>query len=238
MSNPIVEIIACDVDDAMAAAAGGADRIELITRFDLGGLTPPLDLIRAVLAAVHIPVRVMLRESEDFVVKDPAERKRLCALANAFSKLPMDGLVCGFLRRDGDQVEIDHELLSAVLAAAPGLPCTFHRAFEELPDPMAAITALSQYPQITHILTSGAPGNDDMRIERLRQCHAAAHPRLTILAGGGLEADFLDRLRHETTLTEFHLGKLAREPMAITGTVSADRVRAITEHMGKHAKTR
>ena len=59
----MLEVIACSVTDAIAAAQGGAHRIELISRFDIGGLTPSLGLVRDVIRAVKIPVRVMLRES-------------------------------------------------------------------------------------------------------------------------------------------------------------------------------
>ena len=61
----LLEIIAETVEDAREAEQGGAGRIELVRDLDRGGLTPP-PLIEAVLKAVRIPVRVMVRESESF----------------------------------------------------------------------------------------------------------------------------------------------------------------------------
>src|ERR1051325_162123 len=122
---PLLEVIACSADDAVAAERGGAHRVELISRFDCGGLTPPLDLVSDVAGRVRIPVRVMLRESEDFDVRNESERARLVWLARELNATGVDGLVCGFLR-DG---RIDHELFERVLESAPNLRVTFHRAF-------------------------------------------------------------------------------------------------------------
>jgi hypothetical protein len=81
----ILEVIACSVEDAVEAERGGATRLEVISRFDLGGLTPPLALVRDIRARVRLPVRVMLRESESFEVADAGERHRLCRLAGEFA---------------------------------------------------------------------------------------------------------------------------------------------------------
>src|SRR2546422_10888383 len=99
--TPVLEVIACSVADAVEAEKGGASRLEVISHFERGGLTPPLDLVRDILVAVHLPVRVMLRESEPFAVTDQVEIERLCAAARALAALPIDGLVLGFLR-DGE----------------------------------------------------------------------------------------------------------------------------------------
>ncbi|MBK7599246.1 MAG: hypothetical protein IPJ07_12290 [Acidobacteria bacterium] len=48
----ILEVIACSVDDAVAAQSGGADRLEIISHFELGGLTPPINLVQDVVSSV------------------------------------------------------------------------------------------------------------------------------------------------------------------------------------------
>jgi copper homeostasis protein CutC len=57
-----LEVIVTTVDEAIEAEAGGADRLELVRALDVGGLTPEISIARGVLAAVRIPVRVMVRE--------------------------------------------------------------------------------------------------------------------------------------------------------------------------------
>ncbi|HEX4945075.1 MAG TPA: copper homeostasis protein CutC [Blastocatellia bacterium] len=221
----MLEVIATSISDAIAAEQGGASRIELITRFDVGGLTPSLGLVRDVLQYVKIPVRVMLRESEDFNVTDEGEQQRLCETAKALAVLPIDGIVCGFLKGDA----IDHELLARVLAAAQPLQVTFHRAFEELSDPLGSIRELKQYPQIDTILTSGGKGSEPEKIACLGVCERFALPEIKILAGGGMTADMIQKLRLHTHLTHFHLGTFVREPQTISGQVSAARVREVLQ---------
>lgn len=217
----LLEAIAASVADAMAAERGGAHRIELISRFDLGGLTPPLELVREVVASVRIPVRVMLRNKEDFEVRDEHERAQLCAMAEQLATTGIDGLVCGFLR-DGD---IDEDLLARAINSAPNLRVTFHRAFEELRDPIAAISRLKQFPQVDRILTSGTGATIAQRIAQLAACETAAQPEITILAGGGMDEATVRQIRGHTRIREFHVGRGVRRPATIDGVVDAARVR-------------
>jgi copper homeostasis protein CutC len=78
---------------------------------------------------------------------------------------------------------------------------------------------------------SGAPGSDKQRVQRLNQCLLAAHPEIEILAGGGLEEDFIRLLRKETSLREFHVGRLVRAPAMIDGIVSAKLVRRLLDNV-------
>ncbi len=135
-SSGILEVIVCSEPDAVAAVEGGADRLEVINHFEAGGLTPPLELVRRIAARVQVPLRVMLRHSEPFVVRDRGEIEDLCAAARAFASIGIDGLVLGFLQDSPDGQRIDHQLLTRVLACAPNVKATFHRAFEELSDPL------------------------------------------------------------------------------------------------------
>lgn len=47
MTQPalVLEAIACTVADAIEAEKGGADRLEVISHFERGGLTPPRALV-------------------------------------------------------------------------------------------------------------------------------------------------------------------------------------------------
>src|SRR5262245_24544307 len=123
----VLEVIVCTVADAIEAEKGGADRLEVISHFERGGLTPSLELVRAIQAAVRLPLRIMLRESDGYQVASDDEIERLCEAAREFAALGVDGVVLGFLR-DG---KVDSELTRYILDSAPGLNATFHRAFDE-----------------------------------------------------------------------------------------------------------
>ncbi len=41
---PLLEVIACSIDDAIAAERGGAGRLEVVSSLEAGGLTPPANV--------------------------------------------------------------------------------------------------------------------------------------------------------------------------------------------------
>jgi copper homeostasis protein len=229
MRPRLLEVIACTAADAVAAEQGGAGRLEVISHFEAGGLTPPLALVREIQAAVRLPLRVMVREGEDFTVSDEAEKRRLCAAAREFAALGVDGLVLGFLR-DG---QIDLALLERVLACARGVKATFHRAFDELRDPQQAIAQLKNYPQIDRILTNGGAGDWGEKLARLAGYERAARPEIAILIGGGVDARAIELIRAATDICEFHAGRAVRAGQSVAGAVEAARVEELIRALGR-----
>lgn len=227
--QPILEVIACTVEDAIAAERGGANRLEIISRYDVGGLTPSFDLVREITSAVKIPARVMLRESESFVVTDEEEIERLCDKARAFADLPIDGFVLGFLKDAPSGFEIDHDLAARVLACAPHSKATFHRAFEELPDPVDAIGGLKRHAQIDCILSRGKGEAWTAELDRFSEWERAARPEMRMLLGGGTDADAIKTFCKASPIRAFHLGRSVRDGERIDGAVLAERVRELAE---------
>ena len=140
------------LEDAVEAARGGADRLEVVRDLSRDGLTPSVDLVRRIQRAVPLPLRVMVRESDGFTCTSDEERRRLVEQAAMFNALSVEGIVIGWTR-DG---RVDQETLDSVLNAAPALQATFHRAFDSLPDPEAALRLLKRTGQIDRVLTGAA----------------------------------------------------------------------------------
>jgi copper homeostasis protein len=214
-----LEVIATSLDDALAAEQGGADRVELVAALERGGMTPPLRLVDAVLTRLRIPVRVIVRESDAHEVADPAERARLVDLAHQIGQRPVDGLVFGAVAGG----RVDQPLLDAV-AAAGRRPVTFHRAFEWVDDPFEALELLARHPAVDRVLSNGGEGDWTARVRRLADWSRAADGRLLMLAGGGLTAEAVGVLARTAGVREVHVGRLARQPATVDGTVSADLV--------------
>ncbi|MFB3905540.1 MAG: copper homeostasis protein CutC [Acidobacteriota bacterium] len=230
--TPVLEVIACSVNDAVEAEKGGASRLEVISHFDAGGLTPPAGLVAEIAGNVSLPLRVMIREKEGYEAGGRADLKRLRDRAREMADLGVDGLVLGFLRGGA----LDNEALAFILEAVPDTKVTFHHAFEALPDPLGEIPSLKQHPQIDRILTAGGTGGIPARVARLARYKAAASPQIQILAGGGMNEDLIRRLRRETRIVEFHTGRATRFPPTIDGPVNAERVRRLLQALDQERK--
>src|SRR5947209_3422273 len=97
----LLEVIVSFLDDARAAAAGGADRFELCSALALGGLTPSLGTLAAIKAETRVPVMFMVRPREGgmaYTEGELAVMERDAALA---LEAGADGLVFGFLTPEG-----------------------------------------------------------------------------------------------------------------------------------------
>ena len=227
MSKAILEVITCSLADAIEAQRGGALRLEIVRDLERGGLTPSIELVREIKAAVDLPLRVMVRESDGFGTKDEMEIDRLCAAASEFSSLSIDGLVLGFLKRGA----IDLELTSRVLGCAPGLNATFHHAFEDADDQLQAVNQLKSLAQVDRILSSGGWGELEERRGRLAAYEQAAAPEIKIIAGGGIDRNAIEVFRRTTTIREFHVGRAARQGFDVAGPVQAELVSELVRAM-------
>ena len=221
----LLEVIVTSVDEARAAEQGGADRLELLRDLEVEGLTPVLTVVEDVLASVTIPVRTMVRESPSFSIRDDSELRELRRHAEEFSKLPIDGLVLGFIRNGG----IDTYALERALESGGGSRATFHRAIEAAANPRDAIGELTHYAQIDRVLISGGTGPWEARIAFLEELQRMAGARLRILTGGGVDEEALALLATSELLQEFHVGSAARDPSRQVSSARVSRLRKILD---------
>lgn len=224
----LIEVIVQTLHDAREAWRGGADRLEVVRDIVLGGLTPDASLVDAVAAETGLPLRVMVRENAGYST-DAAELPRLCRAVERFTRAGVDGLVLGFASHG----RVAMREVQAALASAPEASVTFHRAFDQLDDPLAAIDEIAELPQVDRILTNAGGGDAPSRAARLRQYVDRAGRRLGILAGGGVDQDAFELFARTRCVQEIHVGRLARQPDHGAGApVSAARVRRLREIAG------
>jgi copper homeostasis protein len=225
----LLEVIVSSLADALAAQAGGAHRLEIVRDIGSGGLTPRLPLVRAIAADTALPLRVMVRENAGYELR-PRELDSLRQAAGEFAALGVDGMVIGFAR--AGELRLDD--VSAVLEAAPGVRATFHRAFDSLSDPLAAIDRIAGVPQIDRILTSGGVGSPHQRATRLAEYSARAGAGLTIVAGSDVDETVASVIGQTRCVREVHVGRAVREGGQRDGAVSPERVRRLlaTLHRG------
>lgn len=180
-----LEIAVQDAAGALAALAAGADRLELCSALETGGLTPSLGLVERVAAATSAAgagLCVLIRPRDgDFVydTDEAAVMRRDVALTAAVPGVT--GVVIGALTASG---EVDTATVRMLADAAAGRDVVFHRALDVLADPTAALTTLAGLG-VTRVLSSGgAPtAPEGVRTLRAMAAHASG---LGIVAGGGV----------------------------------------------------
>ena len=227
MERPLLEVIVQTLTDAREAARGGADRLEVVRSLADGGLTPPLALVQEIAAQVSLPLRVMIRENAGYTTH-AGELAALREAAAAFASAGVDGVVIGFAHAG----ELELDKVAQVLTTAPDVNVTFHRAFDQLRDPLAAIDALAAVARIDRILTSGGEGPPAVRAERLRAYQERAGTRPTIIAGGGVDEAMLAVLARIPSVREVHVGRAAFGDGGGVSAARVKRLRALIEPRG------
>ncbi len=197
-----LEICVDSVPSAVAAEAGGAQRVELCSALDLAGLTPSLGMIRAVRAGIRIGLHVIIRPRPgDFVYSDQdlaIMRDDIALAADAGA----DGVVFGLLDEDSD---VDIERTRSLVEFARPMQVTFHRAFDMTRDPMAALEAVLQ-TGADRILTSGARPDAMSGRDQLRALVQAAGTSIRVMAGGGIRPANVQRIVQDTGVVDVHSG--------------------------------
>ncbi|MFD7370356.1 copper homeostasis protein CutC [Streptomyces mirabilis] len=219
----VLEVIALGVEDAVAAQAGGADRLELVTDMAADGLTPAVETFVGIRAAVDISLRVMLRRADGFAAGGAKDVDALVRLAGEMRAAGADEFVLGFLDEHGGP---DLSAVERIVAELDGCPWTFHRAIDRAADRDSLRKQLADLPGLDAYLTAGSPdGVDDgfptLLAEAARRTEPGYEPR--IMVGGGLRLDHVPRLR-AARIDAFHIGGAAR-PGGWEGPVAVAAVR-------------
>jgi copper homeostasis protein len=228
MAAPLLEVIVASVADSIEAEAGGADRLELLIAPELGGLTPPLELVQRVIETVKTPVRVMVRDRPTMSVESRAELEALRRKAVEFARLAIEGIVCGFAR-DG---RIDGDALSEIVSAVPHTPITFHRAFDTVSDEEEAIRILKQFPTVNRVLSRTHGEGINPRLESAVTLAQTLGPEIGLIFAAGLDAIHLEGRIPETSHMEIHVGRAARSDRTPAGPVSRAEVAALKRMLG------
>jgi copper homeostasis protein len=207
LHSPTLEICIDSVASAQAAAAGGADRVELCAGLPEGGTTPSAGMIRAVRGAFNGRLMVIIRpRGYDFLYSEAEMEIMVHDIATART-LGADGVVIGCLTPDG---QVDITRCGRLLNAAGVLDVTFHRAFDmtrDLPEALEAIISLG----IRRVLTSGGQPDVPAGLTQIAALVTQAGDRLSVMPGGGVTELNAGKILEATGVHELHLS--ARSPV-------------------------
>ncbi|MET9859659.1 copper homeostasis protein CutC [Streptomyces smyrnaeus] len=191
-AHPALEIAVTSPAGARTAREHGADRVELCTGLELGGLTPSAALIEAAVEAGP-PVQVLVRCRPGDFVHDAEEIALMAADVRSAVASGAAGVVIGALTADGGlDVHAVAALTEAAHAAGRPVEITLHRAVDQAADPVAA-AALLPGLGLTRVLTSGGATTAAEGAGRIAAMAAAA-PGVEVMAGGGVRPDTIAEL--------------------------------------------
>lgn len=202
MNKPIaVEICVDSVEGALAAQAGGAQRVELCDNLVEGGTTPSSGTIALARQRLTIGLNVIIRpRGGDFHYSALEFAVMQHDLVQA-KALGADGVVIGLLNRDGS---VDRERSAELVALARPLAVTFHRAFDMTCDPATALETLIDLG-IDRVLTSGQAQSAPAGLERIATLVQQAKDRIIVMPGGGINEGNVRQIVQQSGVREVHL---------------------------------
>lgn len=201
MADFILEACVDSVESALAAARGGASRLELCGSLIIGGVTPNPWLFQEIRKHTDIRIHVLIRPrfgdfcytEEEFILIREAVKE--------FKKLGAEGVVIGCLKPDGT---LNMEQMKILMEEAGDMSVTLHRAFDVCADPYETMEQAISLG-IDTILTSGQKNVCALGADLLKELVEKSAGRLTIQAGSGVNAEVIREVHKKTGAAAFHM---------------------------------
>ncbi len=212
----------------MNAEKAGAHRIELCSELAVGGVTPSYGLLKKVMQEISIPVHVLIRprsgdftySSEEFDIMK--ENIKLC------KDLGYAGIVSGILNYN---MTVDFQRTEELFQLSKPMSFTFHRAFDWVLDPKAALLKLHKIG-VDRVLTSGQEESADHGIELLKDLKELTS--MKIMPGGGINSDNV-QLFKEASFEEIHLSATQRKQTIEVPKISMNSLKHFEETQIAHS---
>ncbi|WP_106496242.1 copper homeostasis protein CutC [Lentibacillus sp. Marseille-P4043] len=223
-----LEVIAQNGQEAKQAEELGADRIELVSAIQEGGLTPSYGTIKQVLSSVSIPVQVMIRPHSYHYYYTNADLQIIYEDIKNVLELGGNGIVFGALNKDNT---INEKVLENVMEISPQLDITFHRAFDEVTSLHDAYQTLTKYKQnVKRILTSGGERDCVAGKSKLQELvHTAKKldgPK--IMPGSGLTPENIQDIHKTVNANQYHFGKAIRIDQTLANPFNQKKITNLT----------
>lgn len=195
-----IEVVVYNVESALKAQEGGADRIELCDNPAEGGTTPSIGCVEVVRQALNIDVYVMIRPRGGDFHYSRYEFHSMKRDIRQCQKLSVDGFVLGILTPDG---RIDKERCRELIDMCRPLKVTCHRAFDMTRDPAEALEDCIEVG-FDRILTSGRHLKAIDGVDVIARMVKQAAGRVSIMAGSGVTTENVQELVERTRVNEIH----------------------------------
>ncbi|ASK62535.1 copper homeostasis protein CutC [Virgibacillus phasianinus] len=206
----MLEVIVQNVKEAIQAENLGADRIELVSVIQEGGLTPGYSTMKQVLSSVSIPVQVMVRPHSNHFYYTTEDMKIIKEDIKRIIEFGGERIVFGALDVNN---AINEQILVDILNIYPQLDITFHRAFDDVLSQTEAYQTLTKYKRnVKRILTSGGEEDCWKGQKKLRDLVLTAKRNSgpKIMPGSGLSLQNIEEIHDIVQADQYHFGKAVR----------------------------
>lgn len=218
-----LEVCVDSLASIKAAVGGGADRIELCSALELGGLSPSIGLLK--LSKANFPeltVCAMVRpRAGDFCYSHEEFETMLEEIA-LLKAHHCDAIVTGVLLPNGC---IDIERMHQLMAAAAPMAVVFHRAIDVAKDPIDGLEQLVA-KGLMRVLTSGRALKVTEGLSEVKALIDHFGDRLQVMVGSGVSTANIATIVKESGCRHVHLSGRVAFPSAmaldyITGAMNA-----------------
>ena len=230
----LLEVCCTNIESALNMLREGAQRVELCSVLECGGLTPtwlsrlherpsiaPCETPAPPASEYETPTsapesrhidllshaHVLIRCRPGDFCYSQAELDEMCRSIRLCREIGVKGVVIGALTPEGDP---DLPALRKMIHVATGpdntLTLVFHRAFDECRDPFGALEQIISLG-FHNLLTSGHAPTAEEGIPILKQLVERAAGRINIMAGKGITLDNVARIIRETGVPAVHLSE-------------------------------
>ena len=190
-------------EKALEAQNNGANRIELCENLAVGGTTPSYGTVKVCLEKLDIPIFPMIRARGGNFIYSKDEIEIMKEDIKIFKELGVKGVVLGCLISNN---KIDLELTKELVYLAYPMEVTFHKAIDEIQNPLDYIDDLVNIG-IKRILTSGGKATALEGKDLINEMIKKSNGRLKIVVAGKVTKENLNGLSNLISANEFH-GKL------------------------------
>jgi copper homeostasis protein len=187
-----------NLPEALQAMHHGADRLEVCSRIETEGMTPDVDMVREIISQTGLPVRVMIRETENGYEADDVVLEKMIEAIQAFKKINIEGFVIGLMKEG----KVDRGKMEILFAHVQPFPITFHKAIDTSVDLLDDLTWINEQKTIDTILTSGGMPTALEGIDHILRMKSLLGNR--IMPGGRITHENVDELHRVLRLEWYH----------------------------------
>ena len=173
-----------------AAVEGGADRIELCSSLEYGGLTPTIEVLKHA-SECGIQARSMIRPRKGDFVYSLEELKKMQSDIDMVRSFNIDGVVYGATLPNGS---LDQDLLEELISYSVGFKKTLHRAVDTMPKTKDSVQIGIQLGFDT-ILSSGGKNTALEGLSVLSEMHYLASGKINIMPGSGVNSKSVKQIQ-------------------------------------------